>query len=69
MTKFEKGNIVKLVGFDKSYTVTVTNPSKHKRGFEGVVIESDYDRSEYGGACSVGYLGSYFENDAFELVD
>lgn len=68
MTKFEKGDIVKLIGHDRSYTVTVTGKSNHRNGFEGVIIESEYHQSEYGGVCSVGHLGRYFENDSFELV-
>lgn len=66
--KFEKGNIVELVNYDKSYTVEVTGRGRSRVTFAGVILTSEYDDSEYGGTCSAGYSCNDFYAPDFQLV-
>jgi hypothetical protein len=67
--KFNKGDMVKLVGYEKSYTAVVTGPGMDDECFSAVIVTSEYDESEYHGRLSVGSYDDDFTFDEFELVE
>jgi len=67
---FNKGDMVKLVGYEKSYTALVTGrPGMEDDCFTAVIVTSDYDESEYHGRLSVGTYDDDFKYVEFELVE
>ncbi len=67
---FKKGDVVKLVGFKKSYTVKVSGAGPYMNGcFSGEIISSEYLKSEYNGQVSVGVIDNDFETSVFQLVE
>jgi len=64
---FNKGDIVKLTGFAKSYTVIVTGGSKITEVpcFSGTIIESDWSDDDFYGELSVGTHVDDFKVSSF----
>ena len=66
---FNKGDLVKLVGYEKSYTVLVEGVGMDEECFDGIITSSEYEDSEYHGRLSVGIYDNDFKYEEFELVE
>ncbi len=67
---FKKDDVVKLVGFKKSYTVKVSGATPYMYDcFSGEIISSEYLKSEYHGQLSVGVVDNDFKTAEFKLVE
>lgn len=65
---FNRNDVVKLVGYEKSYAVLVEGNGMDEECFAGVIVSSEYDDSEYHGRLSVGFYDDDFKYEEFELV-
>ena len=66
---FNKGDVVTLIGYEKSYTALVTGKGMDNECFAAVITTSEYEDSEYHGKLSVGTYDDDFKIDKFELVE
>lgn len=66
---FNKGDVVKLTGFEKSYTVIVTGGSHVNEDdvpcFNGTIIASDWSDEDFYGELSVGTHVDDFKVSSF----
>lgn len=65
---FNKGDIVKLANYAKTYEVMVTGTGYDDGCFAGVILKTDYSESDYHGVLTVGTYDNDFRYDEFKLV-
>lgn len=66
---FNKGQTVKLIGYDKSYKILVTGSGTDDECFSGVIIETEYGNDPlFKDVLSVGSYDTDFRIDEFQLV-
>jgi effector-binding domain-containing protein len=66
---FYKGQVVKLVGYSKSYKVLVTGKGDCHNEFAGVIIETEYDDNYKNGELSVGTYATDYHIGEFKKVN
>jgi len=68
--KFQKGDIVKLIGYEKSFLVEVSHYTDEQfNSFEGVIIETEFNDDEFNGSCRVGVVDDNFDEEQFVAVE
>lgn len=65
---FNNGDVVKLKGYEKSYTVKVSGEGCDEECFSGSIIDSEWSEHEFNGSVSAGVYADDFIYDSFEIV-